>query len=289
MTLGQAKCFLTVADENSFAKAANVLFVSQPAVSKSISKLEEELGFLLLDRKSDELRLTPAGRKLYDFFVKTQCDYQSVIGEIHQIIKESAGMIRLGCPDMYNPNMFYHKIMNHFLEIYPSIRLEIECIRPPELLGRLQAGRLELVMSHEFYPPVQYGCSVRHLTDTGCGILYSKKHFRNIRSLADLNGVDFLMFDVDTEKKYSMVMKRVCSDYGFVPNIKNYDWLGAVEFNMSCGKGVMFCTEWDKIVTNSSYDYLPVPYRSPVNLIYQSASANTVTNLVVDELITLFS
>ncbi|HHT17638.1 MAG TPA: LysR family transcriptional regulator, partial [Papillibacter sp.] len=64
MTIGQINCFMTVVNEQSFSKAANVLFVSQPAVSKSIASLEEELGYALIDRRDRELRLTPAGAKL---------------------------------------------------------------------------------------------------------------------------------------------------------------------------------------------------------------------------------
>ena len=70
MTLGQIKSFVTVATEQSFAKAASVLFVSQPAISKSVASLEDELGFTLLDRKGGDITLTPAGRKLYNLFVR---------------------------------------------------------------------------------------------------------------------------------------------------------------------------------------------------------------------------
>lgn len=50
MTFTQINCFVTVAREQSFTKAASILYVSQPAISKSISRLEEELGFPLFDR-----------------------------------------------------------------------------------------------------------------------------------------------------------------------------------------------------------------------------------------------
>ena len=45
MTKVQIKAFMTVAKEKSFTRAANVLYISQPAISKSISTLEDELGF----------------------------------------------------------------------------------------------------------------------------------------------------------------------------------------------------------------------------------------------------
>ena len=56
MTNAQINCFLTLVEEGSFAKAAGALFISQPAISKSISKLEEELGFVLLERKAGSLQ-----------------------------------------------------------------------------------------------------------------------------------------------------------------------------------------------------------------------------------------
>ena len=59
MTNGQINCFLKVVEEGSFAKAAAALFISQPAISKSISKMEEELGFDLLERRVGALQPPP--------------------------------------------------------------------------------------------------------------------------------------------------------------------------------------------------------------------------------------
>lgn len=289
MTVGQINYFITVANEKSFAKAANILFVSQPAISKSIAKLEEELGFTLLERKNGELRFTTAGRLMYDFFVRAKAEYQDVLGEIHQIITESAETIHLGCPDVWNPNMFYDKIMNHFHERFPSIRLEIECVRPPELLTKLRTGKLDFVITHEFYPPPQYNLTVRHLTDTRCGIVYSKKHFGEVKSLNDLNGENFLMYDIEVEKKFTAFMKSICNDCGFVPHVKSSNRFQTTEFVMACGKGVMFLTEWDSIVTSSLFSYLPLPYTSPISLLYKEELDKPFIQLFADELVQLFS
>lgn len=165
MTIGQINCFLAVADEQSFAKAASVLFVSQPAVSKSIASLEEELGFSLLDRRGRELRLTPAGAKLYEFFSRAKQEYLNLLGEINQVMRASAATVRIGCSDVWNPSMFYEKIVGHFAEKYPSIRLEIEDYRIPDLFGRLQSGKLDIIMTYEPYRPLQDGFAVRRLTE----------------------------------------------------------------------------------------------------------------------------
>ena len=260
MTNGQIRSFITVVNEQSFAKAANALYISQPAISKSLSKLEEELGFPVLERIGGTLRPTSAGKLLYDFFTKTESEYLALINTIHQQIKEPIGVIRLGCPETWNPAIFYDRITSHFRKLFPSLELELECSRLTDLLSKLQAGKLDLIMTHEFYPPIQYGLTVRHLTNSGSGILYSHAYFQNIKSLADLKNVDFLVFDSDIEKKFGSVLKRICSEYGYVPTIKNCGQLSSAMFNMACGKGVMFFTDWDNAVNNSSYNLLPLEY-----------------------------
>ena len=289
MTFGQINYFITVADEKSFAKAANVLFVSQPAISKSIAKLEEELGFPLLERKNGDLQFTAAGRIMYDFFVKVKDDYRNVMGEISQIITDSSETIYLGCPNMWNPDKFYDKIVNHFRERFPSIRLEIECVRPPELLTKLQKGSFDFVLTHEFYPAPQYNLSVRHLTDTGCGIVYSKKHFSNIKNLSDLSDAVFLIYDIDIEKKFTAFIRNICSDCGFIPHLENTNNFRNAEFVMACGKGAMILTEWDSMATKSAFDYLPLPYSSPISLLYKEKPEKPIIQILADELTRLFA
>lgn len=289
MTSGQINCFLKVVDEGSFAKAASALFISQPAVSKSISKMEEELGFDLLERKNGSLQTTPAGSTLYHFLKTTLENYNDLISEIHTSLSKLSGTVKLGCPETWNPSIFYDKIIGHFSRLYPSVTLTLECGALPYLLSKLQSGKLDILISHEFHPPVQYGFTVRQLTETGCGILYSNAFISDVKSLSDFKDMDFLHFDSDVEKKFSSVVKRICQDYGFVPNFKNCGQFASAMFKMSCGEGIMFFTDWDNAINNRSYNYLPLDYSSPVNIIYPSVSSNAKTHIFADELIKLFS
>ena len=288
MTQSQIRSFLTVVEEQSFAKAANALYISQPAVSKSISKLEEELGFPLLERIGGAPKPTRAGKLLYDFFSEAEDRFEALTKQIRAGLKEPGGTVRLGCPETWNPAFFYDKVFTGLSAAFPGVNPEIECCRLPDLLTRLQSGKLDMVITHEFYPPVQYGLSVRHLTDTGCGILYSKSYFSGIRSLADLRGVDFLTFDSDIEKKFGSVIRQVCSAYGFTPTLRDCGQFSAALFRMSCGKGVMYFTDWDNAVNNSSYTYLPLAHKSPVNLIFPANPADRKIPLIAEELTRLF-
>ncbi|KRK79381.1 LysR family transcriptional regulator [Companilactobacillus nodensis] len=67
MNLTQLKCFAVVANQESITKAADILYISQPAVSKTIRQLEEELQVKLFDRTGRTLKLNRAGRLFYSY------------------------------------------------------------------------------------------------------------------------------------------------------------------------------------------------------------------------------
>ena len=61
----QLRYFIAVAESSSFSNAAQKLYITQPALSQQISKLEEQLGVILVDRNTRFVQLTAAGRDLY--------------------------------------------------------------------------------------------------------------------------------------------------------------------------------------------------------------------------------
>ncbi len=65
MNTTQQKCFIEAAELLNFTAAAERLYISQPALSRNISALEEELGVMLFLRRNNVLSLTPGGEILY--------------------------------------------------------------------------------------------------------------------------------------------------------------------------------------------------------------------------------
>lgn len=70
MDSNQLQQFRVIAEEGSITKAANELYITQPALSIALSKLENEIGTILFVRDGKKLSLTEAGKKLYDYAVK---------------------------------------------------------------------------------------------------------------------------------------------------------------------------------------------------------------------------
>mgnify|MGYP003327680220 CR=1 FL=1 len=61
-TLQQLRIIKAIASESSFSKAAKILFVSQPSLSKQVKTLEDRIGILLINRKNNKISLTEAGK-----------------------------------------------------------------------------------------------------------------------------------------------------------------------------------------------------------------------------------
>ena len=66
MTLSELKFIVAVAKEKNFRRAADKCFVSQPALSLAIKKLEDELNVSLFERSRTEVKITPLGQKVVD-------------------------------------------------------------------------------------------------------------------------------------------------------------------------------------------------------------------------------
>lgn len=287
MTKAQISCFLAVAQERSFTRAANVLYISQPAISKSVSSLEEELGFKLFERRDNVLSLTEPGVLLHDFFVKAGNEYAALMEKIEHLHGSAAAPVRIGCPDTWNPSFFCGKLEKYFSTRHPDIRLSIECFKLSDLMIRLKSGRLDVVLTHDFYSPYQYGISSEYLTSTGCGILYSKEHFKNISSLEDFRNTSFLLYDSDIQKKFEGIIKDICSVF-FVPSIKNVGQLSTALFDMACGKGVMLFSDWDSVTSNSAYGYLAADRKLPIRMIYPSDTRRFAVDTFISDAPSLF-
>ena len=67
INLNWLKVFMCVATSNSFLDASRKLYISQPAISKSMSKLEEELNITLFYRANKGISLTPSGELLFNY------------------------------------------------------------------------------------------------------------------------------------------------------------------------------------------------------------------------------
>lgn len=137
--------FYTVANNGSISKAAENLYITQPAVTLQIKKLEEQLGISLFTRTKHGVKLTEEGQVLYDYVKK---GIESIInGEnaLTNLKNLDSGIIRIGA----STTVCRHVVMPYleiFHEKYPNIEIQIVNNLTTNLLTELRNGNLDMLV-----------------------------------------------------------------------------------------------------------------------------------------------
>ncbi len=132
----QLEYFLCIAQTGSFTKASHKLFLTQPALSKQIRLLEEELGTLLFIRRPHGVRLTPAGRKLQEEAAEIIRKIRSIPAVINDLQHTVSGELNIVCTN-YLSRQIMPGLLKRLLEKYPGI-----CPRIRETAARQQPEML---------------------------------------------------------------------------------------------------------------------------------------------------
>ncbi len=143
--LNQLKIFYTVASEGNISKAARKLFISQPAISMAVSKLEENLDVMLLKRSAKGVHLTYEGKILFE---QLKTAFNAIdIGEqkIKNIKNLGVGKIKIGasaslCKYILIP------FLKEYIEENPHIKIVIECQSSAKSLELLENGKLDIAL-----------------------------------------------------------------------------------------------------------------------------------------------
>tara|TARA_A100001391_G_scaffold97812_5_gene64831 strand:+ start:3425 stop:4297 length:873 start_codon:yes stop_codon:yes gene_type:complete len=135
--------FTAVAESGSFSTAAERLFLTQPAVSKRIAQLEQQLGTRLFDRVGRRIRLTEAGEALLPRARQVLLDLEDMGRAISNLTGRVAGTLRIGT----SHHIGLHRlppVLRRFSREYPEVRLDIQFIDSEEAWEGVLHGDLEL-------------------------------------------------------------------------------------------------------------------------------------------------
>ena len=122
MNTNQIKCFITVAENNSFSKSATKLFLSQSTISKNISRLEKELGFKLIDRSHKHIKLTNKGSYFYQIIKPIAQKLDDTISDL----RENSLSLTLGFTDTPTESKFLPKAIDQIGQLnHVSVNVEV--------------------------------------------------------------------------------------------------------------------------------------------------------------------
>lgn len=157
--LSSYRIFYAVANTGNISKAAKELYISQPAISKSIQKLEENIGVKLFDRSSRGVTLTLEGELLYTH-VKSAFETLT-LGEdkLHRFISLGIGNLTIGVSSTLCKYILL-PYLRDFIKKYPHINISIACHSTNHTLKLLEDGKLdigligkpEILKNIDFYP-----------------------------------------------------------------------------------------------------------------------------------------
>ena len=153
MTFNELRYIVAVAQERSFGRAAQRCFVSQPALSVAIQKLEEELGAQLFERGKTEVTVTPVGERIVEQAQKV-LEEAARIRDIAQAGRNQlVGSFRLGVIYTVAPYLL-PDLIPALNERAPQMPLEIEENLTEQLEGALRTGRIDAaIIALPFQPP----------------------------------------------------------------------------------------------------------------------------------------
>lgn len=124
MELFQLETFLTVAREGSFSRAAKRLYRTQPAVSQTIRKLEEELGESLFDRSSREGILTDAGVVLRDYAERLVNLRGEAVGALAELREVQAGKLSIAANEF--TCLYLLPVLDQFRRQCPLVKITVQ-------------------------------------------------------------------------------------------------------------------------------------------------------------------
>lgn len=143
MELRHLRYFITVAQEQSFTRAAEKLFTAQPSLSQQIKDLEQEVGVNLFERSSRKIQLTDEGKAFLIYAEKALENAKLAVASARQVAQQKNNQIHIGFL-----NVAELKVMPHILaklkKTMPDLKIHLHSLFCLEQLQRLKNAELDL-------------------------------------------------------------------------------------------------------------------------------------------------
>ncbi|MBS0346381.1 MAG: LysR family transcriptional regulator [Proteobacteria bacterium] len=224
LSLRQIRYFLAVAETGNLSQAAAGLFVAQPALSRQIALMEEELGFPLFVREARGVSLTPAGAL-----------FRERIGAVSQAIDEAAedarclargesGVLRLLHSSSIPIGGPLLDSLQAFAEVAPAARVDLDRVSSEVQVAEIAAGRADLGVARmpvlRRDPAVQFIPLARERLVVAIPAAHPLADRQSLR-LADLAEVPFVSAVHRERGGLARRMTDLCLQRGFVPRMGN--------------------------------------------------------------------
>jgi DNA-binding transcriptional LysR family regulator len=238
MLLSQVEAFLTVAERRSVSAAAQVLYVTQPALTTRIKNLERELGIELFVRTARGMRLTQEGRA---FRPHAQRALQS-LAEGRELLRElregHAGELLVGAAPAISTYVLPH-VLRRFQGVFPNVHLIVRTGHSEEVLEMVLREQVQIGLVRELpHPAVQ---SVPLYEDEIVLVVHPGHRFADEPSIVvhELGAERLILFD--RTSSYFVLTSAFFREAGIVPRgVMELDNVDATKKMVEHGLGIAF-------------------------------------------------
>ena len=218
MELRYLKYFLAVAEELSFTKAAEKLFISQPPLSRQIMELEEELQARLFIRNNKKVELTEAGKYFENEVREIFQHLERISVKTKKIADNVSGEFRIAYISSIYSSVI-SDLIKHLKERFPYVNFKLFEVSTTRQITALEQGKIELgiIRSPIKSPKIK---SQLWFQD-GFSVVYNKSliQITSEEEIPNLKDETFVFFNKDYAPHYHEVLLELCAFYGFEPKI----------------------------------------------------------------------
>ena len=175
--LSQYRIFYEVARCGNISRAAKELYISQPAISKAIGKLEESLGTRLFLRNSRGVQLTPEGNVLFQHVAAAFDSLSRGEKELKRIQEFDIGHLRIGVSNTLCKYVLL-PYLKSFVEKYPHVNITIESQSTAHTLEMLEARKIDIGLVAE--PRARRGLNFTPVMEIHDGFVCTPAYMENL-------------------------------------------------------------------------------------------------------------
>jgi DNA-binding transcriptional LysR family regulator len=146
MNLNQLEHLVALDETRHFAKAADKVYLSQPAFSRSIQALERQTNLILFERKGGEIRPTPAGQFLIDRARQLILEARAVQRDIHLYKRGEVGELAFGMGPFPSATLA-RGVIENIRNQFPKVAVQTKIASPSELLAMLLRENIEFFVA----------------------------------------------------------------------------------------------------------------------------------------------
>ena len=234
------RIFYVVAKNNHMTKASEELFISQPAISQAIKKLENQIGGTLFLRSNKGMELTEEGKMLYEHIKGALELIDNAENEFTSFKDLSKGEIKIGCSTTLT-KLILLDALKAFHTDYPNINIKIENNLTSHLINELKLGKLDFVIFNESNIK-ETNLKLQKIKELKQGFIYNPDYFKDeIKSFEQLNNFPLILQKEESNSRKLLNHISIQNNTFLIPKMEVVSQELVTEFT-NIGLGIGFTT-----------------------------------------------